>query len=407
MMNRKNIDVSGSGNTTAGRDIIEVCIKQNNNEKDFAEFFKSADNLFRSRIEADGLIFRGKEKVRYSSEELFTSLMQIGIPIKAALNIPFQIVSTLSEMREFEYDKEFSTADIRVAVVKCIGGLIYHNHNDEDVNMWEAAYIRRYGNPGANYFLIVLDNEEEKQLNHDYLQQVVIPHLLKRVIGPEECNLPHKQFSCIFSGAQIGRMSREIWRFVSFLNLYNIRYKTLINLLQDLILQPPHPWIVNRDTKHIVTEYNIERAVHHFKSICNPNKVPNPDLFNQSAKECFMHLCAAILSQYGAFLGVNTRYGLRELIRCLSLKNKNQVLWSCCKIISLESDLKSIGCSRRSMISRLERIKYNLDHREDGKEKFHSLSRGARELSEIVLELCHGYSSNMALKNTLHYTASN
>ncbi|MCW5200323.1 hypothetical protein VU07_00685 [Desulfobulbus sp. F4] len=413
MMDSKRIEVSGCKNLTAGRNIRigDLKVYINDDETDITEAFKAADNLFRSEVKADGIILRGKEEVVYSSQALFTSLMQIGLPLNAAIRIPFHITSTLSDMRDLDPDKVFSTSDIRVAVVNCIGGLVYEGYNDdnvnsENVNMWEAAYIRRYGNPGANYFLIVLDNEEEKPLSHRYLQEVVIPHLLKRVIGPEECNLLHKQFPCVFSSKQIERMSREIWRFVSVLNLYSIRYKTLINLLQDLILQPPHPWIVNKQTKDIVTEYNLERANHHIQFIRNPDNVSNPCLFNQSASECFMHLCAAILSQYGAFLGVNTCYGLRELRRFLSLKDKRQELWSCCKISQLERDLESISCSTDSLFNRLDRVKYNLDSRDNSEQKFHSLSKGARELAEIVIELCPRHPSTNALKNTLNSAAT-
>jgi hypothetical protein len=410
MMDRKSIEISGSHNITACRSIRigDLKVYINDNEKDITEAFKAADNLFRSEIKSDGLIFRGKEEIVYSCQELFTSLMQIGIPLNAEIRIPFHIVSALSGMRERDPDRDFSTSDIRVAVVNCIGGLVYEGYNEENinnenVNMWEAAYIRRYGNPGASYFLIVIDNEEEKPLSHKYIQEVIIPHLLKRVIGQEECTLLHKQYPCVFSSSQIERMSREIWRFVSVLNLYNIRYKTLINLLQDLILQPPHPWCVNRKTKDVVTEYNLERANHHLQSIRNPDNVSNPCLFNQSASECFMHLCAAILSQYGAFLGVNTCYGLKELKRFLSLKDKGQALWSCCKISQLERDLEAIDCSSESLRSRLERVQHNLNSRDNSEQKFCSLSKGARELAEIVLELCPGHPSTNAIKQTLNY----
>ena len=380
------IDVTGTGHITAGGN---VNISRTNIEKDLIgieEIFVIADESFRSNVDESGLIYRGDEKVKYSSKELFTSLMQICIPFEASIRIPFQIVNILSDIKEYDEDKVVTTSDIRIAVVQCIGGLVYLNHTEEEVNMWTAAYIRRYGNPG-NDFLIVIDNGQEKQLNHEYAQTVLIPHLLRRTIGPNECQVPQNSYPAIFSSTQIERMSREILRFVSVLNLYTIRYKTLIHLLQDLVLQPPHPWIVNKDTQRFAILYNIDRANHHLKLIIDSRNINNPALFNQAARECFMHLCAIILSYYGAFLGVNTRYGLLELIRLLRMKRKNPALWSYCNISEIDDDLKPLGCCAYSMVCRLERINHNLMG-SDGADKFESLSNAARELAEIVVEIC-------------------
>jgi hypothetical protein len=196
-------------------------------------------------------------------------------------------------------------------------------------------------------------------------------------------------------------MSREILKFVRTLNLYSIRYKTLLNLLQDIVLQPPHPWIVNRQTKDAVTDYNIDKAQHHFRFIAHPELVTNPALFNQSAKECFMHLSASLLSHYGAFLGVSNRYGLLELIRILKLSRKNPALWSYCEIQQFESDLAKSECTLVSFQNRLERIKHQMES-PDSQTKYTAVAKSAREFSALILAICSSYDATPKLHNALY-----
>lgn len=394
----KDIDVEGKSNVTAGRDVKIFSI--NGVSRNVGEVFKAADDAFKAQIQENGMIKRGDKDIEYSSKSLFGSLMQLGIPFDASINIPFQIVSVLSDMLELNGRDKITTADIRIAVVECIGGLIYDNHTEEEVSMWSAAYIRRYGNPSSQS-LLVNDNGDEKELTYDYVKKTVIPHLFKRIVGLEGRNNPISEYPVAFTSVTIDRMSNEIVRFFNTLNLYCIRYKTLINLLEDLVIEPPHPWIVNSKTKKSVTEYNLDRAAHHLALMKNQSAKNIPALFNQASRECFMHLSASILSKYGAFLGVGSRYGMLELRRILSLKDGNAALWEYCNLCDIDKDLDKIGCSTETIIARLNRILHQ-QNIPDKDGKFDALFKEAVELSEIVVDLTKSYPrANKKLQRTL------
>jgi len=129
---------------------------------------------FRQEVSESGQILRLSSPIEYSAEALFTSLMQIGLPANVALKIPFAIVTFLKERAdENEESHLLTTGDIRVAVVDAMETLVNTGAvSAETVSMWCAAYIRRYGNP-ANQFVKVIDNEEERDLNYDYIETVL------------------------------------------------------------------------------------------------------------------------------------------------------------------------------------------------------------------------------------------
>jgi len=376
----------GVGNLAAGRD-IKISVSTPIIAGNFTEVFQAADAHFKNEVSASGKVFRLSKEIDYSSKELFCSLIQIGIPFDAAIRIPFQIVPWLSDAVDAATSpKLISTADIRIAVVNAIGGLAYSgSHTDEEVAMWCAAYIRRYGNPG-NQFIKVLDNDKEKDLNYEYVKGTLLPHVLSRIIGLPKFSDPMELYSAVFSAQSVDLMSREVVRFLNTLNVYTIRYKTVIHLLQDIILEPPHPWLVNAATISKVATYNFERAIFHQHTIKKAGTKANSALFNQSARECFMHLCAAVLSRYGAFLGVGAKYGLLELRRILKMRQKNPALWSYCQIRSIEPDLESIGIKIAYFTNILERIRSLIDS-SDTESKFGGLIEASDALIEITVKL--------------------
>ena len=398
----KNNDVKGNRNNTAGRDVkITNNYHAEHHSSGVDAIFKAADEMFKNRVIENGCINRGGNEISYCSKSLFSSLMQLGIPYDTAINIPFQIIPLLADILDISEKETISTSDIRVAVVECIGGLVYENHTEEQVSMWSAAYIRRYGNPEKSS-LKVHDNGQEIDLSYSYVKKVVIPHLYKRIFNIEGVLNPIQEYSEVFSAMHLDGMAKEIVRFSNTLNLYCIRYKTLINLLEDLIVEPPHPWMVNEKTMTNVASYNLERAAHHLNQVKKTYKQNNPAYFNQSIKECLMHLSASILARYGAFLGVGSKYGFVELRRALLLKVNNSALWKFCKLHEMESDLKAIGCSVDLLLSRLNRIMHQL-HIPDTSAKYSALHKEASELAEIALSLTKdiGGDANKLLQRTL------
>ena len=369
MITKNTID--GTGNMLIGGDLV-LRLSPTEQTEILQQLFAAADQRFREEISETGKIFRISEEIDYSAEALFSSLMQLGLPADVALKLPSEIIGVLRDILdsrdEQDSDHPVTTADIRIAVVRALEGLPSTGRfSTETTHMWASAYIRRYGSP-ENDFVKVLDHGTEKDLNYEYIGTVLMPHILGRILGLPRDSAPEKLFSNIFTKSRIAEMSTEIMRAVNTLNIYSIGYKTLLFLVQDLVLEPPHPWIVTETTREKVVEYNVERMYYHYAALSSSHAKKNLAIRQHANQEFFRHSTAAILALYGAFLGVGSRYGLLELIRILGMKKSNQPLWSYCDIHNIESDLRGLSIPIAKLTSEAERAKSKLHYpASDGK----------------------------------------
>ena len=349
--------------------------------------FAAADASFRSQVRTDGKLRRIFETIEFSAEALFTSLMQIGLPPSVAIKLPFEIIPFLATSDPAEPNRVLTTADVRIAVVQALHSLETDgSFSRETVSMWSAAYVRRYGNP-SNQFVKVIDNGTEVDLNYDYIRREVLPHLVNRILELPKSTDPFTKYGSVFSSTVLSGMAQEIIGAVNTLNLYSIRYKTLLNLLQDLVLEPPHPWIVSSQTISKVVDYNLERAAHHFARISAPSARGSTALLRQSAEESVRHSAAAILAHYGAFLGVGSRYGLLELRRMLTLRLSNAQLWSHCNFHNIELDLRAMGSGVDALAACVARIQSSFAVHSQDKNAEESWRVNANFLLQIAQEL--------------------
>lgn len=385
MINKKSIE--GNRNFLVGGDLL-IQLSMNEQVDVLRQIFAITDQRFKNEVSESGQIFRISKTVKYSSESLFTSLMQIGLPANVALNIPRNIVSILKDIADQKKSDELlSTTDLRIAVVRAIEDLSCSGlFTPETTSIWATAYIRRYGNPD-NEFVKVVDYGNERDLNYEYIQSTLLPHLLNRILGLPREAAPIKDYHTIFSRSRVEDMSKEIMRSVNTLNLYTISYKTILYLIQDIILEPPHPWIVSESTLNKVVKYNIERMGHHFEKMNETSARENLVLHQHSFQEYFRHACAAILSMYGAFLGVGNRYGLVELIRILKMNKSNTALWSYCRIQCIDNDLQSLGYSTERLLDSTNRSQGLLNNPSADGKYLKSLLTNAKYLNSLVLSL--------------------
>ncbi|WP_433765906.1 hypothetical protein [Pseudomonas putida] len=341
-MTTKN-SIEGHENILVGGDLV-IHLSPAEQADMFNRFFSSADQRFKDEISETGKIFRISGEIEYSTEKIFTSLLQLGIPADIAIKVPLHIIDLLRDVLDTYDDKHLvTTADVRAAVVLAIEGLpLTGRFTSETTSMWAAAYIRRYGNPEYE-FVKVLDHGTARDLDYNFISSELLPHILSRILDVPRNSDSEKIFSQIFSATRTAAMSTEIMRLVNTLNLYSIRYKTLLFLVQDLVLEPPHPWLVTSDTQKKVVEYNIFRMHANHQIIGSTSASRNLALLEYSHQEFFRHAGTAILALYGAFLGVGSSYGLAELTRMLSLKHQHFPLWSHCEIRSIEPELQALG----------------------------------------------------------------
>jgi hypothetical protein len=377
----------GRGNVTADRDVIFQMFMTNPSDV-FKKFFESADQRFKAEIASSGQIFRISGPVDYSSEALVSSLMQLGLPLDVAVQVPMHMIDILKDIADEKTPEEpLSTADIRGAVVRCLE-LLQDNGRfaTETVEIWRAAYIRRYGNPD-NQFVKVVDRGVERDLNFEYITSDILPHLLCRIFGlPREKN-PVDLYAGLFTNSRLGEMAKEIIQVVNTLNLYNISYKTLLLLVQDIVLEPPHPWMVSERTIDRALRYNTERMQAHLLKIRSPEQSSSQSIVTHAYQEFFRHASAAILSRYGAFLGIGSRYGLTELVRTLGLKKSNLQLWSFCRISSLEKDLLSCGTTISDLSRTARRVQGAFATPAPNSTHLQGLASAVDYFEQVVLEL--------------------
>jgi hypothetical protein len=309
------------------------------------KFFSNIDVQFCERIARNGKLKRMSQLVDFSSAALVGSLLELGLPLSLSLHVPSAVIDILEGLiKDGVIDDEIDSSHIRTAVVRSFDMLQERQDSSPDrIELTRSSYIRRYGNPD-NQYLKVIDRGVERDLNYSFIINELLPHVLKRILETDVS--PTIKFRAMFSASRLKEMAREVMYATSQLNLYSIRYKALIHLIQDIVIQPPHPWIVSKETENSVFAYNLERMEAHFQSIhdlIDLEEIPSTSYHH--LKEFFQHSAAAILSKYGAYLGVGQHYGLLELTRTLSLINGNTVLWENCRIKEIERDLERLDCS--------------------------------------------------------------
>lgn len=353
-----------------------------------SHLFATADSEFRQRVRRDGKLKRISETIDFSAESLFTSLMQIGLPPAVAIRIPFEIIPYLISETPNLAEKVLTTADIRIAVVHALHSLENVGpFNRETISIWSAAYIRRYGNPSTQ-FVKVIDNGEEVDLNYDYIRRTVLPHLVTRILQLPKDADPIEKYGDVFSSTVLSGMSQEIISAVNTLNLYGIRYKTLLNLLQDLVLEPPHPWMVSPESSAKVVDYNIERAEHHLTRATSSLNKGSLSIAKQAVGESAKHTSAAMLAHYGAFLGVGDRYGLLELRRMLRLRLSNAQLWEFCHFHNIERDLRAMGSGIDALAACVARMQSGLASPSLEPKVVESLRTNSLILLQVAKSLC-------------------
>lgn len=319
------------------------------------------------------------DEVDFSANRLFSSLSNIdigpGIILVVIQRLPGLIRNALSA------GGKFTTGTVRSAVARAIEGIdpaeLLHGvdeigfaegslSNAEKLNRlesrrreWLQRYCRKYGNPTQQTEVIELDGSKHK-LTYEYLRSVLVPHALRHLL---DITYEVKK-SVLITKAAIGYMSESSLEEIRRLSLYSIRYRSALYLIEELALQPPHPWVVTKETQKSTLEYDLDRARAHRASFTD-----QPDMMPQErrhhALETFHHLCSAIMAVYGGFLGSHHTSPMSVLKNWMSIQHDNPALWDFCELRFLEADLRSVGSNETSFMGTLNALQRELDLKAD------------------------------------------
>jgi hypothetical protein len=367
-----SITVSGDGHITAGGSITIVS-DTNALERLKAKLIE-LDIYFRKKL-GEIVSSRTNLTVPFSCEKIISSLVALDIPPHAAYMVTFELQKYLIPAA----NDKVTTNAIRMAVAKALFNIDFGAELNARREEWAKRYARRYGNPDQLIFVIHQDGEQEP-LDYKYVKQQLIPHLLRRVWAVRDAT---PFLGWIVSQQTISDMAQGILDEVKRLDLYSIRYKTLLYVAEDLALQPPHPWLVSPFSQERTIAYDFERIRTHLARLTVSDK--QDEGMWQAVGECVHHSCSAILALYGYLLGPRYLSPLNNLRNVLVMNFENASLWSFCNIRNIESDLLLAQSSVASVIQLLKKIEKLLSHRTS--ENLEAITRLTVELADIAIRI--------------------
>jgi len=361
-MSDNGIEVSGTDNIVAGRDIT-VLIPERISEA-LLKHLKTVDDRINAMLPEGLLSYRRKNEFAnpiaepFSSQKLIQSLGVLGIPIDASLDILVNVESNI----KFHIDLssgDITTREVRKAISDAIFALdsIIGGVTSQE---WGGRYARKYGNPDERLKVLLASGVIE-HLDFKFLKKTLIPHLIETILDTKLSQIPQN----IITGKAIQSMAEEIHENVQRLNLYTISYNTLFNFARDLATQPPHPWLVEPETILRTVNYDLERSKSHLDRIQKFNIANDFAAYWHSCCECLHHASSALLANYGGFLGgsyLSPLFSLTQAIK-FSKSTDNLALWEYCRIKNLPSDLRSQGYDTDTVLRLLAKAQAHLNGR--------------------------------------------
>lgn len=328
------VEASGQNSHAAMRDIV-INNYALNNDLVVAGINQKINEINRQVMSAlPNGIFSKKTNgyIKFDSEILLTSLLEIAIPLRVALDlmelVPRKIAETIEESGETLI---VTTGDIRRIIYQAICTSDYSKYGKQIQN-WGENYARRYGNPHVQMY-VIKNNNEEIPLSYDLIREELLPALFEKCYGKDLTT----DLNLLESGKVVHTCATEILQAVRGLNLYHIRYGTLHKIAYDLATQLPHPWFTNFQFKQRHLEYHLRHASKHQDYISSGSKITH------SIEECIEHSCSLLLTEYELFIGTGKLRPLFTLIRYLDAESgkANPILWEQSGIEKIKGDLNS------------------------------------------------------------------
>jgi hypothetical protein len=367
-----NINVSGSGHITAGRSI--TIFSGNDTLEALKAKLVELDAFLSSQL-GEVVSSRTNTVVPFSSDKIISSLVALDIAPYAAHKVVFELQKYIQ--RPTGVDRTTTNA-IRMAVARAIFNIDFGPELNGKRDEWAKRYARRYGNPDQLLLVIHRDGQHEP-LDYKYIKQQLVPHVLRRIW---EVNDVSKFIGWLISQQAIAEMAESILNEVKRLDVYSIRYKTLLYIAEDIALQPPHPWLVSPLSQERTVAYDFERIKVHLTRLEGGESEESKW---QAVGECIHHSCSGILALYGYFLGSRYLSTLSNLKAAIDMNLENAPLWGFCEIRNIEADLLAAQTSVSTLSQLLKKTEKMLAVRSS--ENLKAVSKLGIELADAALRL--------------------
>jgi len=271
---------------------------------------KKIDNEVNSLF-PDGIISKkhiGKHQ-EFNSSRMISSLGQIGIPIDASFKILNKAIAYIKTLPK----GNLTALDIRRAVANSIPTVATHyDSNRHNSLLWADFYTRRYGDPD-NRIIIVGPGNKSYELEYKFIENVLLREIFRSVYKN-----PINEFSEAVSSADKKRMVKEVFELVKALNIYRLNYSTLLQLVTEYVLHPPHPWFVHKESNIGTVVYDFKKATEHWEKIESYKKNEDWGSVIACVKEVIHHSCSGLLANYGIIMGCGENSTLVNLQRVIS-----------------------------------------------------------------------------------------
>lgn len=347
--------------------------------------FKEEDVAINSHIPNGVKAVKTGEPTMFRSERILSSLIKIGMPIELAVRTLEKVIEEITVF--VSQNKHLSTKDIRRIVSGAIRKI--ESIDDFDAEEWSYRYTRKYGH----------DSRQIEIYNYPVLGQVKVSYaVISDVIKAAFERIIPKEAVMAIPRAQMDHMSEYVIEFINGCELYYIEYNTLINMINELSRQPPHPWLITDSTRELLKNYDAEAIQ------SNLDKLVAETLFDEETYcylEIIHHGASLILQKYQWFLGTedfSAFYILISLLKKYKTLDFKQIRETNNTIQHFERDLVLAGYSISEFQEMLSEVQAVIQVKRHPSEENRAL---LTEFGNLAINLSHNKSRN-ELINSIH-----
>ena len=219
--------------------------------------FKIKDDEINRLLPENVLINKTQGKEQFSSSKIISSLMKIGIPFPATVEI---VENTIMKVEKWISENENSDHRLTTKIIRQIVSSVIQNLDSTkwsrmNIENWNAKYVRRYGH--NNRIVQIYDIPQEintepiVNISYEFIRRSLIPDIIRTLF-------PDVNVSKEVSSKNLSEMSDEIIAFINSCDLYMIRYTLLKDMISEIAIQFPHPWFVCNSKRASIIAHDKE-----------------------------------------------------------------------------------------------------------------------------------------------------
>lgn len=325
-INNKNVDIK----IEQGQIIIEANKEFKCGIAELWEYlinqFDVADKKINNAICGNVLNTKTQTTEPYDSSKIISSLIKIGIPLPAAIEIAENTLIDIEKWIDKNKISEtrLTTKVIRQIVSRSIENLDIHEWTRTNIENWNIKYVRRYGhnNKTIQIYGIPQQNypKETENISYDFVMNVLLNDIISSIAVDTD-------ISNEISNQNRRAMAEEIFDFVNNCDLYMINYEVLKSIILEIATQLPHPWLISIDKREKNIKYD-RKSVEGNLSIAKESLQCGVPLQSNLIVEILHHASSMVLEKYFSFLGcydLTVFYRLEDIIR--KIMNSDSAEW--------------------------------------------------------------------------------